>query len=256
MCFCVATAYGKGVYFSSSFSYSAQPTYSVPDKDKNQHMFQCRVLTGHYHVGKPELVEPPVRDKKSLALYNSVVDNVKNPVIFVVFHDTQVYPEYLVVFRQWWRYRILSFELSVRFFLSQMSMYYWTWSWYDVVTLTVSSQTVFVFFFLQMLSLLVIIEVCVVFAMRCFAVGATCNDRYLSAYPSHLWSVSKRLNVWLDCFHHHYLGFLMPDIVANSHYHRRWNIKYTCGMKNSQLFINVCLYLANNEIYIVLCTIC
>jgi len=101
ICFCVATAFGKGVYFSKSFGYSAQPVYAVPDSNKNQHIFQCRVLTGLYHVGKPELMEPPVRDKSSLALYNSVVDNLKNPLIFVVFHDTQVYPEYLIVFQQW-----------------------------------------------------------------------------------------------------------------------------------------------------------
>jgi len=95
-----ATAFGKGVYFIKSFGYSAQPVYAVPDRNKNQHIFQCRVLTGHCHVGKPELMEPPVRDKKSLALYNSVVDNPKKPLIFVVFHDIQVYPEYLIVFQQ------------------------------------------------------------------------------------------------------------------------------------------------------------
>jgi len=77
-----ATAYGRGVYFSSNFRYSAQTVYAMPDEDKNQHIFQCRVLTDHYHVGKPDLVEPPVRDKKSLALYNSVVNNVKYPVMF------------------------------------------------------------------------------------------------------------------------------------------------------------------------------
>jgi len=95
-----ATAFGKDVYFSSSFAYSAQIIYAMPDKDKNQHIFQCRVLTGHYHVGRPDFVEPPVRDQKTLVLYDSVVDNMKNPLRFVVFHDTQVYPEYLIAFRQ------------------------------------------------------------------------------------------------------------------------------------------------------------
>jgi len=98
VCFCVATAYGKGVYFSRYFWYSAQHVFSPPDKDKKKYVFQCRVLTGHFRVGKPDLVEPPVRDKKSLSLYNSVVDNAKNPVIFVIFHDNQVYPEYLITF--------------------------------------------------------------------------------------------------------------------------------------------------------------
>jgi len=98
MCFCAAIAYGRGVYFANYFSYSAQDIYSPPDKLQKKHVFQCRVLTGHFHVGKPELVEPPIRDRKTLSLYDSVVDNSKNPQIFVVFHDTQVYPEYLITF--------------------------------------------------------------------------------------------------------------------------------------------------------------
>jgi len=96
---CVAVAYGRGVYFAKSFNYSSQDIYSPPDKNKNKHIFQCRVLTGHYCNGKPHLLEPPVKDKKTLTLYDSVVDNAKNPSIFVVFHDTQVYPEYLIVFQ-------------------------------------------------------------------------------------------------------------------------------------------------------------
>ena len=102
LCFFAATAYGKGVYFASSFSFSTKEIYSPPDINNNKYIFQCRVLTGHHHVGNPQFVEPPVRDKKTLALYNSVVDCVKSPSIFVVFRDTQAYPEYLVVFRLWY----------------------------------------------------------------------------------------------------------------------------------------------------------
>ena len=102
LCFCVyiATAYGKGVYFARSFDYSAQYQYSPPNEVGNKYIFQCRVLTGHFHLGHPLLVEPPVRDRNTLALYNSVVDCLATPGIFVVFHDTQVYPEYLITFCQ------------------------------------------------------------------------------------------------------------------------------------------------------------
>ena len=110
MCFCTATAFGKGVYFANIFTYSAQPAYSPPDKNNNKYVFQCRVLTGRFHKGNPALLEPPVMDKKSLSLYDSVVDNLKNPVIFVVFHDNQAYPEYLITFLAW-----LSTFLSVVF---------------------------------------------------------------------------------------------------------------------------------------------
>jgi hypothetical protein len=96
---CAATAFGKGVYFARDFWYSAHDNYSPPDRNKIKYIFQCRVLTGRFALGRAECVEPPVRDKKTLALYDTVVDNVKAPSIFVVFHDAQAYPEYLVSFR-------------------------------------------------------------------------------------------------------------------------------------------------------------
>lgn len=74
--------------------------YSPADRDGKKYVFQCRVLTGYYHDGTPELLEPKVRDQNRMILYDSVVDNVKDPYIFVVFHDTQAYPEYLITFRE------------------------------------------------------------------------------------------------------------------------------------------------------------
>jgi poly [ADP-ribose] polymerase 10/14/15 len=32
-------------------------------------------------------------------LYDTVVDHVRNPTIFVVFYDAQSYPEYLITFK-------------------------------------------------------------------------------------------------------------------------------------------------------------
>jgi len=40
---------------------------------------------------------PPLdRSKPNGNFYNSCVNNVENPTIFVVFHDDQSYPEYLI----------------------------------------------------------------------------------------------------------------------------------------------------------------
>jgi poly [ADP-ribose] polymerase 10/14/15 len=47
-----ATAYGKGVYFARCSSYSADPTYAVPDCHGNQYMMLCRVVVGEYCRGK------------------------------------------------------------------------------------------------------------------------------------------------------------------------------------------------------------
>jgi len=95
----VDVCYGRGVYFSTSFHYSASVIYSPPDLAHNKYVFQCRVLTGRYDVGHRDLVEPPVRDHATHSLYDSAVNHVDNPSIFVVFHDAQAYPEYLVTFR-------------------------------------------------------------------------------------------------------------------------------------------------------------
>ena len=57
-----------------------------------------RVLTGDIALGHSKDIQPPQRysDKD---LYDSNVDDVKNPQIFVIFHDTQAYPEYLITFQ-------------------------------------------------------------------------------------------------------------------------------------------------------------
>jgi Poly(ADP-ribose) polymerase catalytic domain len=99
VCLHAATAYGKGVYFARDFFYSSHDQYSPPDRNKIKYVFQCRVLTGQFVLGFPDFVEPPIRDKKTSVLYDTVVDHPKCPSIFVVFHDAQAYPEYIVSFR-------------------------------------------------------------------------------------------------------------------------------------------------------------
>ncbi|XP_026101906.1 poly [ADP-ribose] polymerase 14 [Carassius auratus] len=92
-----ATVYGHGTYFAVNASYSADPTYSVPAADGTQLMFVARVLTGYYTQGQGNMKTPPVRAAPDL--YDSVVDNIQNPSMFVVFHDCQAYPDYLITFK-------------------------------------------------------------------------------------------------------------------------------------------------------------
>ena len=93
-----ATAFGKGVYFARDASYSAQAQYSQANQQGVQHMFLCRVVVGDYCVGSSGALTAPVRTGN--ILYDSTVDNVGNPSIFVTYHDAQAYPEYLVRFRK------------------------------------------------------------------------------------------------------------------------------------------------------------
>ncbi|XP_005166412.1 protein mono-ADP-ribosyltransferase PARP14 [Danio rerio] len=93
-----ATVFGHGTYFAVNASYSAQTTYAVPAADGTQLMFVARVLTGHYAQGLGNMKTPPVRVAPD-QFYDSVVDNTQNPTMFVVFHDCQAYPDYLITFK-------------------------------------------------------------------------------------------------------------------------------------------------------------
>ena len=92
--------YGKGVYFARDASYSTYPKYSAPDKHGVQYMFAARAAVGEYCRGKMDQLAPDVRDARTHLLYDSTVDNPRDPSIFVTYHDAQAYPEYLIKFTQ------------------------------------------------------------------------------------------------------------------------------------------------------------
>ena len=93
------TAYGRGVYFARDASYSSSARYAAPDVNGHQHMYLARVLTGEYTTGQGAFLVPPPKDPQNPAvLYDSVVDNVQSPGIFVIFYDPQAYPEYHIEF--------------------------------------------------------------------------------------------------------------------------------------------------------------
>lgn len=94
-----AALYSNGTYFAVNASYSANDTYSKPNQNGEKFMYVCRVLTGDFTLGQKGMVTPPAKNPGSTDLYDSVVDIVANPTMFVVFHDTQAYPEYLITFK-------------------------------------------------------------------------------------------------------------------------------------------------------------
>jgi poly [ADP-ribose] polymerase 10/14/15 len=61
-------------------------------------MFLCRVAVGDWCKGQEGQLTPDPKPHNHLELFDSTVDNVTNPSIFVVYHDAQAYPEYLVSF--------------------------------------------------------------------------------------------------------------------------------------------------------------
>ncbi|XP_074555199.1 protein mono-ADP-ribosyltransferase PARP15-like [Halichoeres trimaculatus] len=88
---------GKGVYFAVNPDYSAR-RFAPVDASGLKRVFVARVLTGRYTVGHRLLKAAPPRGSDRSDCFDSVVDNLLSPTMFVVFHDDQAYPEYLITF--------------------------------------------------------------------------------------------------------------------------------------------------------------
>ena len=64
-------------------------------------MFLARVLTGTFCVGRSDFKRPPeMPGSNGARLYDSCVDNLVKPSIFVVFENTHSYPEYLIEYTE------------------------------------------------------------------------------------------------------------------------------------------------------------
>ncbi|XP_041368690.1 protein mono-ADP-ribosyltransferase PARP15-like [Gigantopelta aegis] len=97
--FCDATLdeLGQGVYFTQT-SELAVSKYCKEDVQKQKYLFLSKVITGEFIKGTAKSRVPPCIDSaKPEVLYDSVVDDSSNPTTFVIFNDTQAYPEYLIV---------------------------------------------------------------------------------------------------------------------------------------------------------------
>ncbi|KAK1889823.1 Protein mono-ADP-ribosyltransferase PARP14 [Dissostichus eleginoides] len=92
-----AALYGKGVYFAVTAAYSAD-RFSPADASGMKRLYVAQVLTGRYTIGNSDLKAPPPRGSDKTDCFDSCVDNQQNPSMFVIFHDHQAYPEYLITF--------------------------------------------------------------------------------------------------------------------------------------------------------------
>lgn len=83
----------SGSYFARDAAYSHH--YSKSDSSSHT-MFLARVLVGDFTRGSAAFVRPPAKEGQSNAFYDSCVNSMSDPTIFVVFEKHQVYPEYLI----------------------------------------------------------------------------------------------------------------------------------------------------------------
>ena len=94
-----AVVYGKGVYFALTSNYS--DSYAHADAQGVKHMFICRVVVGEFCKGNNAQPVPDERLPASHVLYDSTTNDMNDAAreMYVVYHDAQAYPEYLVEYR-------------------------------------------------------------------------------------------------------------------------------------------------------------
>ena len=93
----LGTLYGAGVYFAPKASTSVQ--FCNPDDQGSSHIFSVQVLTGVMCQGHGNLKVLPAVPRKGHVMYDSAADNPSDPSEIVIFHDSQAYPSYHVVFK-------------------------------------------------------------------------------------------------------------------------------------------------------------
>uniref|UniRef100_A0A8C8SQJ8 Poly(ADP-ribose) polymerase family member 9 n=1 Tax=Pelusios castaneus TaxID=367368 RepID=A0A8C8SQJ8_9SAUR len=88
--------YGAGIYFTRNPGNLQENTKEKCDMDHLICVFEAEVVTGLYVEGKQSYIVPPAADANGLTVYDSVVDDVHSPEIFVVFNSNQAVPHYVV----------------------------------------------------------------------------------------------------------------------------------------------------------------
>ena len=93
------TVYGKGAYFATTAKYSHG--YTQPSSRKCRYMFYAKITIGQVAKGDGSLKRPPAIDPSNpmKGLYDSCVDNVMSPSIYVIFDNSQTYPDYLIEYQ-------------------------------------------------------------------------------------------------------------------------------------------------------------
>ncbi|XP_053320429.1 protein mono-ADP-ribosyltransferase PARP11-like [Spea bombifrons] len=106
--------FGKGTYFAQQASHASQHSQNNSRHGSTlqahgiilqqvsswakKPMFLARVLVGESVCGNASYMHPPSKDGSLVNFYDSCVDNIFNPLIYVIFDSTQIYPEYLIHF--------------------------------------------------------------------------------------------------------------------------------------------------------------
>ena len=90
--------FGQGAYFTEEAILGN--TYCMQDSEGLRYMFLAEVLVGSYTKGELSMKRPPLKgDTASNERFDSCVDNMDTPKIYVLFDSDQYYPTYLIQYK-------------------------------------------------------------------------------------------------------------------------------------------------------------
>lgn len=93
----IATWYGEGVYFAQSSKYSEKFTY---ENDENlRKLYVADVLVGRSVETKEGDKYPPTPPGLDIPYDSGKAPDSRTEGIYVIFHDSQAYPTYLITFK-------------------------------------------------------------------------------------------------------------------------------------------------------------
>ena len=75
------------------------PRFSVPERDGTQHMILCRVICGESCLGNSTYDTQIPNKPNAHHSYETMVNSLTDPTIYVVAKDNQAYPEFLISFK-------------------------------------------------------------------------------------------------------------------------------------------------------------
>ena len=95
--FNVRSKFGNGTDFAKDPYFAAK--YCSRDENGYYALFVCKVIIGEYGLGYESMQEGSLYRTNSCLQYDSFVNDLENPQIFVINRDYHSFPVYIIVFK-------------------------------------------------------------------------------------------------------------------------------------------------------------